>query len=110
MHLVAGTRGRQAEKDGDADGGIWTAGQVVGLSEYMRSHAPSWSWGYAKLPFYVLCLISLISHVPRLTVSRPAPVLAVDDLPTCAELMRRMMYEAEGTIRDRLGGMLVSRL
>merc|ERR1711907_38643 len=31
MHLVAGNRGRQAEQDGDADGGIWTAGQVVGL-------------------------------------------------------------------------------
>jgi len=30
-HLVAGARGRQAEKDGDADGGIWTAGQVIGL-------------------------------------------------------------------------------
>jgi nitronate monooxygenase len=28
MHLVAGKRGRQAEVDGDADGGIWTAGQV----------------------------------------------------------------------------------
>ena len=65
MHLVAGTRGRKAEKDGDPDGGIWTAGQVVGL---------------------------------------------IDDLPTCAELMRRMVYEAEGTIRDRLGGMISSRL
>jgi NADH:quinone reductase (non-electrogenic) len=31
MHLVAGKRGRQAEQDGDADGGIWTAGQVIGL-------------------------------------------------------------------------------
>jgi len=30
-HLVAGTRGREAEKAGDADGGIWSAGQVVGL-------------------------------------------------------------------------------
>jgi len=29
--LVAGKRGRAAEKSGDADGGIWTAGQVVGL-------------------------------------------------------------------------------
>jgi len=29
--LVSGERGRQAEKDGDADGGIWGAGQVVGL-------------------------------------------------------------------------------
>jgi len=31
MELVAGKRGRQAEKDGDADGGIWSAGQTVGL-------------------------------------------------------------------------------
>ena len=30
-HLVAGTRGRAAEQAGDPDGGIWTAGQVVGL-------------------------------------------------------------------------------
>jgi len=26
-----GKRGREAEKNGDSDGGIWTAGQVVGL-------------------------------------------------------------------------------
>jgi len=31
-HLVAGDRGRKAEKAGDPDGGIWTAGQVSGLS------------------------------------------------------------------------------
>jgi NAD(P)H-dependent flavin oxidoreductase YrpB (nitropropane dioxygenase family) len=30
-NLVAGTRGRAAEKAGDPDGGIWTAGQVMGL-------------------------------------------------------------------------------
>jgi len=30
-HLVNGQRGRAAEGAGDADGGIWSAGQVVGL-------------------------------------------------------------------------------
>jgi len=30
-HLVAGVRGRAAERAGDPDGGIWTAGQVIGL-------------------------------------------------------------------------------
>jgi nitronate monooxygenase len=30
-HLVNGKRGREAEQRGDADGGIWSAGQVVGL-------------------------------------------------------------------------------
>jgi nitronate monooxygenase len=30
-HLVHGKRGREAEQRGDADGGIWSAGQVVGL-------------------------------------------------------------------------------
>jgi NAD(P)H-dependent flavin oxidoreductase YrpB (nitropropane dioxygenase family) len=30
-HLVSGERGRAAEKKGDADDGIWSAGQVVGL-------------------------------------------------------------------------------
>lgn len=30
-HLVAGKRGREAENKGDADGGIWSAGQVVGV-------------------------------------------------------------------------------
>ena len=39
MQLVAGTRGRQAEKDGDADGGIWSAGQVVGLIDDIPSVA-----------------------------------------------------------------------
>jgi len=32
-HLVNGKRGREAERRGDADGGIWSAGQVVGLIE-----------------------------------------------------------------------------
>mmetsp|Transcript_35 Transcript_35/g.93 ORF Transcript_35/g.93 Transcript_35/m.93 type:complete len:344 (+) Transcript_35:160-1191(+) len=31
QHLVNGKRGRQAEKDNDPDGGIWSAGQTVGL-------------------------------------------------------------------------------
>ena len=31
QHLVMGDRGRKAEASGDPDGGIWTAGQVVGL-------------------------------------------------------------------------------
>jgi len=30
-HLVNGKRGRAAEREGDPDGGIWSAGQVVGL-------------------------------------------------------------------------------
>jgi nitronate monooxygenase len=30
-HLVAGTRGREAERLGDKDGGIWSAGNAVGL-------------------------------------------------------------------------------
>jgi len=31
FHLIAGTRGRKAEKDGDPDAGAWSAGQSVGL-------------------------------------------------------------------------------
>jgi NADH:quinone reductase (non-electrogenic) len=61
-HLVAGKRGRDAEKAGDADGGIWSAGQVIGL---------------------------------------------IDDIPTVAELMQRMMTECEETIRGRLNNMIV---
>lgn len=65
-HLVAGKRGRDAEKNGDADGGIWTAGQVIGL---------------------------------------------IDDIPTVAEVMKRLMDECEETIRGRLNPMLIrSRL
>ena len=60
--LVSGKRGRAAERAGDPDGGIWSAGQVIGL---------------------------------------------IDDLPTVAELMERMMKECEETIRGRLNGMLV---
>lgn len=64
--LVAGVRGRAAENAGDPDGGIWSAGQVVGL---------------------------------------------IEDLPTVAELMQRMMQECRETIQSRLNGMLiVSRL
>jgi NAD(P)H-dependent flavin oxidoreductase YrpB (nitropropane dioxygenase family) len=33
QHLVMGDRGRKAEQSGDPDGGIWTAGQCVGLIE-----------------------------------------------------------------------------
>jgi nitronate monooxygenase len=59
--LVNGPRGRQAEKDNDPDGGIWSAGQVVGL---------------------------------------------IDDLPSCQELVDRMVADAESTITTRLSGML----
>lgn len=52
-HLVSGKRGRQAEKDNDPEGGIWTAGQVMGL---------------------------------------------IDDIPTVAELITRMMQEFEDCI------------
>lgn len=31
QHLVAGTKGRAAMKDGEIDGGIWSAGMVAGL-------------------------------------------------------------------------------
>lgn len=30
-HLVMGVRGRKAEQEGDADGGIWSAGQSIGV-------------------------------------------------------------------------------
>jgi len=65
-HLVGGNRGRQAEKDGDPNGGIWTAGQTIGL---------------------------------------------IDDIPSCQELMDRIVSEAEETIRTRLASMITpSRL
>ncbi len=52
--LVSGARGReQVLEAGDTEGGIWTAGQVVGL---------------------------------------------IDDIPTCAELLQRMMAEARAAI------------
>lgn len=37
QHLVAGVRGRQAMADGDADGGIWSAGMVQGLIDDIPS-------------------------------------------------------------------------
>ena len=37
QHLVNGKRGRDAERKGDADGGIWSAGQVVGLIDDIPS-------------------------------------------------------------------------
>jgi len=62
--LVRGSRGREAEKLGDPDGGIWTAGQVIGV---------------------------------------------IDDIPTCRELIDRMVAEAEETVSGRLSAMLRAR-
>jgi nitronate monooxygenase len=59
--LVAGTRGKMVYATGDADEGIWSAGQVQGL---------------------------------------------IHDIPSCAELVSRIIREAETIIRSRLEGML----
>jgi nitronate monooxygenase len=37
MHLVTGARGREAEKNGDPDGGVWSAGQSIGLIDDIPS-------------------------------------------------------------------------
>jgi len=54
MELVAGKRGREAEKNDDKDGGIWSAGQTVGL---------------------------------------------IHDIPTCQELIDRMLQQAEDSAK-----------
>src|SRR5579864_3114718 len=59
--LVAGGRGKMVYSTGDADHGIWSAGQVQGL---------------------------------------------IHDIPSCAELVSRIIHEAEAIIRSRLEGML----
>jgi NADH:quinone reductase (non-electrogenic) len=59
--LVAGARGKMVYATGDADQGIWSAGQVQGL---------------------------------------------IQDIPSCAELVSRIIREAETLIRGRLGGMI----
>lgn len=59
--LVAGARGKMVYATGDADHGIWSAGQVQGL---------------------------------------------IHDIPSCAELISRIVREAEAIIRGRLEGML----
>jgi nitronate monooxygenase len=59
--LVAGARGKMVYATGDADEGIWSAGQVQGL---------------------------------------------IHDIPTCAELVSRIMHDAETIIRSRLEGMM----
>jgi nitronate monooxygenase len=59
--LVAGARGKMVYASGDADEGIWSAGQVQGL---------------------------------------------IHDIPSCAELVSRIVREAETLIRGRLGGMI----
>lgn len=63
--LVAGARGRAAERAGDADGGIWSAGQVIGL---------------------------------------------IEDIPSVAELMDRLMRECRETIKNRLVPMTMGPL
>ena len=62
--LVAGARGKMVYATGDADEGIWSAGQVQGL---------------------------------------------IHDIPTCAELVSRIMREAEAIMRERLRGHDVRR-
>ena len=59
-HLVAGERGRRALLEGDASGGVWSAGMVAGL---------------------------------------------IHDIPTCQELVDRIMTEATAIIDGRLAGM-----
>jgi nitronate monooxygenase len=59
--LVAGARGKMVYSTGDADQGIWSAGQVQGL---------------------------------------------IHDIPSCSELISRIMREAEAIIRSRLDGMM----
>ena len=59
--LMAGARGREAEKKGDAEDGIWSAGQSLGL---------------------------------------------IDDIPTCAVMVKRMVDQAEEIIAGRLQGIL----
>ncbi len=62
QHLVAGTRGREkALEGGDIDGGIWTAGVVMGL---------------------------------------------IDDIPTCEELIQRIIAEAREAARVRMAALL----
>jgi len=59
--LVAGARGKMVYSSGDADQGIWSAGQVQGL---------------------------------------------IHDIPSCAELISRIIRDAEAIIRSRLDTML----
>jgi len=59
--LVAGARGKMVYATGDADGGIWSAGQVQGL---------------------------------------------IHDIPSCGELISRIIREAEAIIRKRLEAMM----
>jgi nitronate monooxygenase len=59
--LVAGARGKMVYATGDADDGIWSAGQVQGL---------------------------------------------IHDIPTCAELVSRIIRDAEAIIRSRLERMM----
>jgi NAD(P)H-dependent flavin oxidoreductase YrpB (nitropropane dioxygenase family) len=59
--LVAGVKGKALFEDGDLDGGIWSAGMIVGL---------------------------------------------IDDIPSCDELISRMVNEAECIITERLAKMV----
>jgi nitronate monooxygenase len=59
--LVAGARGKMVYATGDADEGIWSAGQVQGL---------------------------------------------IHDIPSCAELVSRIMRDAEAIIQSRFEGMM----
>ena len=59
--LVAGARGKMVYASGDADEGIWSAGQVQGL---------------------------------------------IHDIPTCAELVSRIIREAEAIMRERFEAMM----
>lgn len=61
--LVSGVKGRALFEDGDLDGGIWSAGMIVGL---------------------------------------------IDDIPSCDELISRMVDEAESIITERLAQMVSS--
>jgi NAD(P)H-dependent flavin oxidoreductase YrpB (nitropropane dioxygenase family) len=59
--LVAGVKGRALFEGGDLDGGVWSAGMIIGL---------------------------------------------IDDIPSCEDLISRMVKEAESIIRERLAQMV----
>lgn len=92
--LVAGSRGRAAERKNDPEDGIWSAGRFE-LCVVCR-----------VLLLFFSCVLAFLIFTTR---KQGQSVGLCDDIPTVDEFMKRFMKEAVDTVEQRLVS-LVSKL
>ena len=95
-HLVAGTRGRAAEKAGDADGGKADNAAMCAVENRSKGRGKR----------LTSCIVDHHFLITGIWTAGQVVGL-INDIPTVADLMQRIMQECEETIQGRLNDMLV---